>query len=319
MHLIRGLVNLRKFEQGCVVTIGNFDGVHLGHRAVITKLAKKGRELNLPVVVMLFEPQPLEYFCSERKPARLSRLREKVVFLQKLPIDSVLILRFDRALSVLSAADFVQKILLDGLNTKYLVVGDDFRFGYKRLGNYQLLQNLAAKDGFVVASMGSHSINGGRVSSTVIRNALAVGDLETAKSCLGRPFSMIGRVIHGNQNGRLIGFPTANIPVFRKNSPIHGVFAVTMSQFQNREWSGVANVGVRPTFGGSSVFILEVHLFEFELNLYGRLVEVHFHKKIRGEMRFRSVDELKKQIQLDVVSAKEILGYGTGLMGSFTA
>lgn len=307
MRLIRGLLNLRKIKQGCVVTIGNFDGVHMGHQAVINKLAKKGSVLNLPVVVVLFEPQPLEFFTPKKEPARLSRLREKLVLLKNLPVDSVLLLRFNRALSRLQATEFIQKILVDGLNTKYLVVGDDFRFGFRRLGNYELLQKISTKAGFIVENTGSHNIDGERVSSTLIRNALANGDLESAKRFLGRHFSIIGRVVHGEKKGRSIGFPTANIPMLRKNSPIHGVFAVTMSRFRTKEWSGVANVGVRPTFGGNSVLLLEVHLFDFDFDLYGSLVEVHFHKKIRDESRFGSVDELKKQIQLDVVSAKQIL------------
>ncbi|MGH8551542.1 MAG: bifunctional riboflavin kinase/FAD synthetase [Methylococcales bacterium] len=313
MHVIRGLINLPKLEQGCALTIGNFDGVHRGHQAVISKLAEKARELNLPVVVMLFEPQPIEYFRPETTPARLSRLRDKVMLLQTLPVNYLLILRFNHALSRLSSAEFVRKILADGLNTKYLVVGDDFRFGYQRSGDYELLKSLAARFGFTVENTGSHSIDGERVSSTLIRDALAAGDLDRAKRFLGRPFSINGKVIQGNQNGRAIGFPTANIAILHKNPPVRGVFAVTMTRFRNREWAGVANVGVRPTFGGRSVFFLEVHLFDFESNLYGSFVEVHFHEKIRDEIRFGSVGELQQRIRQDVVAAREILGRRFGM------
>ncbi|MCI0667846.1 MAG: bifunctional riboflavin kinase/FAD synthetase [Methylococcaceae bacterium] len=317
MQVIRGLINLRKLEQGCALTIGNFDGVHRGHQAVISKLAEKALELNLPVVVMLFEPQPLEYFRPEETPARLSRLRDKVLLLRQLQVHYLLILRFNCALSRLSPAEFVQQILVDGLNTKYLVVGDDFRFGYGRSGDYESLLSLAAQFGFTVESTGSHSVGGERVSSTLIRDALAAGDLDSAKRFLGRPFSINGKVIPGKQNGRAIGFPTANIAILRKNPPVRGVFAVTMSGFRDREWAGVANVGVRPTFGGDPVFFLEVHLFDFEWDLYGSHVEVHFHEKIRDEIRFNSLDELKQRIGQDVVLAREILGRRFGVAGNF--
>ncbi|MGH8559850.1 MAG: bifunctional riboflavin kinase/FAD synthetase [Methylococcales bacterium] len=317
MQIIRGLTNFRTKGQGCALTIGNFDGVHLGHQAVISKLARKARQLNLPVVVMLFEPQPLEYFRPETKPARLSRLRDKILSLQKLSVDCTLILRFDQALSTLSSIEFVQEILVDGLNTKYLVVGDDFRFGHHRSGDYRLLQSFAIQFGFIVENTGSHCVDGKRISSTLIRDALTSGDLKSAKSFLGRPFSIVGRVIHGNKNGRAIGFPTANIAMHRKNSPVRGVFAVTMTRFRDREWAGVANVGVRPTFGGESVVYLEVHFFDFGLDLYGNCVEVHFHEKIRDEMRFNSVDELKQQIRKDIVVARDILDRLNGLTNRF--
>jgi riboflavin kinase/FMN adenylyltransferase len=307
MRVIRGLINQPRMPRGCVATIGNFDGVHLGHQAVITKLAVKGREMNLPVVVILLEPQPLEYFRSRKVPARLSRLREKVILLGRLPVDEVLILRFDQRLSNLTPAEFVSRILVRGLATKYLVVGDDFRFGRNREGDYAMLQDLASEAGFLVEDTGSHNVESQRVSSTLIRDALAVGDLDRAEGFLGRPFSMVGRVVHGRKQGRLIGFPTANIPLFRKNSPIRGVFAVTMFGSMNCEWRGIANVGIRPTFGGTPHFLLEVHIFDCEADLYGRNVKVRFHEKIRNEYRFASVDELKLQIGLDVIAAREIL------------
>ncbi|MGR9107884.1 MAG: bifunctional riboflavin kinase/FAD synthetase [Gammaproteobacteria bacterium] len=307
MQVIRGLINLRKIEQGCALTIGNFDGVHLGHRAIIAKLAERATEMNLRVVIMLFEPQPLEFFRPEATPARLSRLRDKVVLLRKLPVDYLLILRFDETLSKLAPAEFIEKILVQGLNAKYVVVGDDFRFGHRRSGDFNLLKALADESGFLVETTGSYSVAGERVSSTLIRDALAQGDLDAAKRFLGRPFSIIGRVVPGKKNGRAIGFPTANIALSHKNTPVRGVFAVTMTGFRDLEWAGVANVGVRPTFGGDSAVFLEVHLFDFESNLYGNCVEVHFHEKIRDEIRFNSVDELKGQIGRDIVVARNIL------------
>ncbi|MGH8475847.1 MAG: bifunctional riboflavin kinase/FAD synthetase [Methylococcales bacterium] len=313
MQVIRGLTNLRTKVKACALTIGNFDGVHLGHQAVIRKLANKASQLNLPVVVMLFEPQPLEYFRPETRPARLARLRDKILMLETLPVDYALVLRFGQALSGLSPVEFVQNILVDGLNTKYLVVGDDFRFGRQRAGDFELLQSLAARFDFVVENTGSEMIEGVRISSTWIRDVLAAGDLKSARRFLGRPYSIAGRVIHGKKNGRTIGFPTANIAMNRKNSPVHGVFAVTMTRFQERAWTGVANVGVRPTFGGDPVVYLEVHLFDFDQDLYGSCVEVHFHEKIRDEMRFHSIDELIQQIQQDVVVARDILAGLAGL------
>ncbi len=317
MQVIRGLTNFRTKVPGCALTIGNFDGVHLGHQAVISKLAAKGGQLNLPVIVMLFEPQPLEYFRPETKPARLSRLRDKILLLQKLPVDYALILRFDQALSTLAPIEFVQNILVEGLGTKVLVVGDDFRFGHRRCGDYKLLQALAIQFGFIVENTGSYAIDGERISSTLIRDALAGGNLKAAKRFLGRPFSIAGKVIHGKQNGRAIGFPTANIAMHRKNSPVRGVFAVTMTRFQDREWAGVANVGARPTFGGEPEVFLEVHLFDFGFDLYGSCVEVHFHEKIRDEMRFNSINELQHQIRQDIVVARYILDRLSGLTSHF--
>jgi riboflavin kinase/FMN adenylyltransferase len=238
------------------------------------------------------------------------------MLLQTLPVDHLLILRFNHALSMLSPVEFVREILVDGLNTKYLVVGDDFRFGYRRSGDYELLQSLAARVGFTVQNTGSHSVDGERVSSTLIRDALAAGDLDAAQRFLGRPFSINGKVIPGKRNGRAIGFPTANIAIVSRNPPVRGVFAVTMTRFRNREWAGVANVGVRPTFGGASAFFLEVHLFDFELNLYGSHVEVHFHEKIRDEIRFSSIDDLKRQIRQDSVAARAILSRRIGIVGN---
>ncbi len=318
MQVIRGLINLRKIAPGCAVTIGNFDGVHPGHRAVIRKLADKATELQLPVVVMLFEPQPMEFFRPDITPTRLTRLREKVVLLQKMPVDYVLILRFDRVLSNMSASEFVRKILIDRLNTKYVVVGDDFRFGRERSGDFALLRSLAAESGFIVESTVSHSIDGERVSSTLIRDALAAGDLEFAKRFLDRPFSIIGRVIPGRQNGRAIGFPTANIAMGRKNPPVRGVFAVTMTRYLDQAWPGVANVGIRPTFGRDPTVYLEVHLFDFAASLYGRCVEVHFHEKIRDEIRFDSVGDLQQQIRRDAVAARDILDRRFGITSNFT-
>lgn len=306
MRLIRGLSHLEPFENGCVLTIGNFDGLHLGHRAVINKLAARGRDLGLPVVVMIFEPQPLEYFLGKNAPSRLMRLREKVMQFLTLPVDDLLILRFNQYLANWDAEQFVVDILIKKLNVRHLVVGDDFHFGKARRGNFAMLKEKGEAFGFQVEDTGSYQLDGLRISSTLIRDALGVGDLDEAERLLGRCYSVCGRVAHGDQRGRTMGYPTANIRMFRKNTPVVGVYAVTMTGIDGREFEGVANVGTRPTFDGGSKVILETHLFDFDKEIYGRYVEVHFKRKIRDEMRFRSLEELKAQIVKDVADTKKI-------------
>ncbi len=299
MKVIRGLHNLSGQFTGCVATIGNFDGVHLGHQQVVQQLAEKGRQLGLPVVVAIFEPQPMEFFKPDQAPARLSRFREKIQQLSTLPIDAVLILEFNKKLSELEAADFIKEVLVDGLKVKHLMIGDDFHFGLQRQGDFSLLKKVGAISNFSVESMNSHLVKSERVSSTLIREALNRGALDVAAAYLGRNYSMCGRIVQGNQIGRSIGFPTANIKVNRKKSPIQGVFAVKMSGIDGRLISGVANVGIRPTLEGDKQLLLEVHLFDFDEDIYGRHVEVQFIKKIRSEQKFGSFDELKAQIKKD--------------------
>jgi riboflavin kinase/FMN adenylyltransferase len=304
MRLIRGFSNSPPFSRGCVLTIGNFDGVHLGHRAVIEMLVARGRELNLPTVIMLFEPQPLEYFLADNAPSRLMRLREKMLALNELSVDNIVIVRFNRALANLEAEQFIQQILLEKLNIKHLVIGDDFHFGKMRRGNFKLLQEAGSKNGFSVEKSESYELSALRVSSTLIRDALNADDLTQAQQLLGRDYSICGRVAQGDKLGRTLGFPTANIKMLRRNTPIRGVFAVTMTGIDNREFQGVANVGIRPTIEGNHKVILETHLFDFDQDIYGRYVSVQFKQKLRHEMRFNSLDELKAQICLDVDAAK---------------
>ncbi|BCX87745.1 riboflavin kinase/FMN adenylyltransferase [Methylomarinovum tepidoasis] len=304
MRLIRGLHNLP--APGTVATIGNFDGVHLGHRYVIHRLAAVGARMGLPVTVVLFEPQPQEYFRGAAAPARLTRLREKVARLAELPVDRVLVLRFDRRLAPLPAAAFIDRVLVQGLGVKYLVVGDDFRFGRGREGDFALLRRVGETRGFEVVQAPSFTLEGVRVSSTRVREALERGDMETAAEFLGRPYSMCGRVAAGRQRGRDLGFPTANIDPFRRKSPVSGVFAVTVTGVAERPWPGVANVGVRPTVAGTRVW-LEVHLFDFHGDLYGRQLEVFFRHKLREERRFPSLEALRAQIQQDAAQARQWL------------
>jgi riboflavin kinase/FMN adenylyltransferase len=304
MRLALGLRPTQLPPDGCVATIGNFDGVHLGHRAVIERLAVQGQQQGLPVCVVLFEPQPREFFDPVNAPPRLMRLREKVDRLSELPVDYALILRFNRALASMPPDDFIQTILLEALGIRHLVIGDDFRFGRRREGDFNLLKQAGKRAGFEVADTPSVLIDGERISSTLIRKALLAGDLSRAARLLGKPYEVCGRVIHGQKRGRLMGFPTANLLMQRKNAPIRGVFAVTMRGLSELPLPGVANVGVRPTLAGDETVLLETHLLDFNGGLYGKRVEVEFHHKLREERRFSGIQELRTQIEKDITAAR---------------
>jgi riboflavin kinase/FMN adenylyltransferase len=306
MELIRGVHNLYPRHRGCVATIGNFDGVHLGHQAVLKQTSEKARELELPATVITFEPQPQEFFRPEQAPPRLTRLREKMLALKPHAIDRLLCLDFNRYLANLTAQEFIDKILVDGLQVRYLVVGDDFRFGKGRQGDFEMLVQAGKQYGFEVANTHSFTLGNERVSSTLIRQALWQGDLQHVKRLLGRPYSMCGRVAHGDKRGRTIGFPTANIYLHRQNTPILGVYAVQMNDVEQYPVNGVANIGTRPTVCGTRT-LLEVHLFDFDKDIYGAHIEVSFVQKIRDEKRFESFDALKQQIHLDAQQARTIL------------
>jgi riboflavin kinase/FMN adenylyltransferase len=303
MELIRGLHNLAPRHRGCVATIGNFDGVHLGHQAVIGQLAEKARALKLPSVVVLFEPQPQEFFQGKQAPPRLTRLREKLLALRRFDVDRVLCLRFDARLAGLSADAFIRDILVEGLGVHYLSVGDDFRFGKGRRGDFRLLADAGSEHGFEVAPMGTFTLDDGRVSSTRIREALASGDLAQAARLLGRPYQMCGRVAHGDKRGRTIGIPTANLHLHRQVVPLKGVYVVEVFGLGPRAVAGVANIGTRPTVDGTRT-LLEVHLFDFNQDIYGHYLDVAFLAKLRDEQRFASFDELKARIFRDVDEAR---------------
>ncbi len=304
MELIRGHHNLHPSHRGCVATIGNFDGVHLGHQLVLGQLAIKAAEMGLPSQIIIFEPLPREFFAGGRAPARLTRLREKLQALQRFSVDRVLCLRFDRRLAAMPAQAFIDRILVEGLGARYLVVGDDFRFGRERQGDFAMLQRAGEQRGFTVVNMPTFEIEGQRVSSTRIREALERGLMAEAEKFLGRPYRMSGRVVRGEQRGRLLGFPTANIRLERQVSPVQGVFAVQVYGLDREPLEGVANVGQRPTVGGLEPR-LEVHLFDFQDDIYGRHVHVDFLRKLREEMRFDSLEHLSRQIQRDTESARQ--------------
>ncbi|MGD8576059.1 MAG: bifunctional riboflavin kinase/FAD synthetase, partial [Thiohalophilus sp.] len=259
MELIRGLHNLRSRHHGCVATIGNFDGAHLGHQAVIGQLAEKADEMCLPAVVITFEPQPLEYFRPEAAPARLTRFREKLHALRRYAVDRVLCLPFNAKLAALEPQEFIHRVLIDGLGVKYLVVGDDFRFGRQRAGNIEHLREAGQQYGFQVVNMHTFEIDGERVSSTRVRRALEAGDMHAAERLLGRDYRMSGRVAHGNKLGRELGFPTANIHLHRKQTPLQGIFAVEVYGLDQEPLRAVASLGTRPTVDGTRA-LLEVYI-----------------------------------------------------------
>lgn len=305
MELIRGIHNITSRHFGCALTIGKFDGVHKGHQAVLTNLIDKARSLDVPSAVMVFEPQPEEIFAPDNAPARLSSLRDKYDSLIALGIDRLLCVSFSKEFAAQSPEAFVHGLLMAKLGVKFLVVGDDFRFGFKRTGDFSFLTRASAEYGFDVVSTQSFRLDNSRISSTAIRNALSGGDFIKATSMLGKPYSISGKVVHGEKNGRTIGFPTANILLRRHKTPLHGVFSVTV-KVDASTFGGVANLGSRPTLNGQQLQ-LETHLFDFAGNLYGKRIRVEFINKIRDESKFESFAQLKQQIELDAKSAKQSL------------
>jgi riboflavin kinase / FMN adenylyltransferase len=298
MELIRGLHNLRPEHRGCAVTIGNFDGVHLGHQAVLAQLARQARALGVPPALVLFEPQPREYFQADTVPARLTRLREKLLVLRYQPLLRVLCIRFDAHFAAYSADEFIERVLLKGLGVRYLVVGDDFHFGRDRRGDIAMLRAAGKQHGFDVASTPTFAIDGERVSSTRVRAALGAGDLVKAERLLGRPYRMSGRVAHGAKLGSQIGIPTANIHLHRRAAPVRGIYAVEVHGL-GAPLAGAASVGTRPTVGGTRA-LLEVHLLDFDRNIYGAYLDVDFLHKLRDERHFDSIAEMKVQIVRDI-------------------
>ncbi len=300
---IRGLNNIASAPKSAVVTIGNFDGVHLGHQALLKKTIERARELNTFSLVIIFEPQPFEFFCREKMAPRLTRWREKFSLLADQGVDAVLVIRFNKQFANLTAEEFVQHILKEALKVKHVIVGDDFQFGRGREGNFNFLANAAKEHGFTLENMPSVILSGERVSSTLVRKALADAKHDWVERLLGRPYSMQGRVVYGDKRGRVMGFPTANIYLHRPVTPVQGVYAVRMQGINNKILPGVANVGVRPTIGGTRS-LLEVHLFDFDQEIYGRHVKVEFCKKLRDEQRYPNLDLLIEQIFKDANAAR---------------
>jgi riboflavin kinase/FMN adenylyltransferase len=286
------------------LTIGNFDGVHLGHQAMVARLVGAAHERRLPATVMTFEPHPGEFFAPLRAPARLSSLREKLELLRGYGVDRVHVFRFDQAFAQTNAEDFVTGLLHEQLETRWLLVGDDFRFGAKRTGSHELLAKYAPRLGFELATMPSMEVGGQRVSSTLVREALAAGDLTLARAYLGRYYSISGRVMHGDKIGRSLGFPTANVQMRHNRPPLAGIFAVNLHGAADRALSGVASLGTRPTVTKNGGLRLEVHLFDFSADLYGRHVRVEFLHKLRDEAHYPNLETLTAQIERDARDAR---------------
>ncbi|MGM8852022.1 bifunctional riboflavin kinase/FAD synthetase [Salinicola halophyticus] len=311
MELIRGLHNLptvadaaqRRTLPGCVATIGNFDGVHLGHRAILEQLRTLSRAAGLPVTVVIFEPQPREYFAGDQAPPRLTRLRDKVALLKAQGADRILCLPFNDALRSLTARQFIERVLIEGLQVKHLVVGDDFRFGCDRAGDFTLLQAVGREQNFAVEHTRTFVLDDERVSSTRVRTLLASGNFFQAARLLGRPYGYQGRVVRDRQLGRTIGVPTANMPLTSRPLALRGVFACA-TRLPDGEWvAGVANIGWRPTVGADRP-TLEVHLLDREIDLYGQPLTVVPCARLRGETKFDDFSELVAQIHRDLDSAR---------------
>ena len=303
----------------CALTIGNFDGVHRGHQAMLALLKSEARHRGLPACVLTFEPHPRDYFAAklgkpELAPARIAMLRDKLGELDRCGVDQVVILPFDERLASLSAQDFISQVLIEGLGARYVLVGDDFRFGAKRQGDYATLDAAGNQRGFDVARMMSYEVHGLRVSSSAVREALAEGDMERAARLLGRPYSISGHVVHGAKLGRQLGegFRTLNLRFTHEKPAAHGIFAVRVQGLGNKAVEGVASLGVRPTVEDAGRVLLEVHCLDWPADLgieggYGKLVRVELLHKLRDEARFDGLDALTAAIRQDVVDARAYL------------
>lgn len=304
MELIRGLHNMRPRHRDCVLTIGAFDGVHLGHQAVIRHLLDKSQELAAPSLVIVFEPLPREYFSPLKAPARIMSFREKFFAMRALGVDRLLRVQFNESLRVMSAQQFLDDIFVAGLGVRYVVLGDDFRFGNDREGDLEFIRQQGAHYGYEARPTPTLSVDDERVSSTRIREALENADFAEAERLLGRAYSISGKVVYGRQLGQTLGTPTANLQLHRLRAPLSGVYVVAVSGAGLEGAPGVANVGVRPTVDDSIKANLEVHLLDREITLYGQHIEVTFRHKLRDEQKFGSVDELRKNIARDIENTR---------------
>ncbi len=307
MRLVRGLINLPEEAAPCALTIGNFDGVHRGHQEILRSLIVAAEKRNLLASLMIFEPQPMEFFLGEKAPARLYRFADKLRVLEELPLDRVIAMDFNCYLAEMQAEDFIQHILIERLNMKYLLVGDDFHFGKNRAGDFDVLRAAANRYNFELHSIDNVLESEHRVSSTAVRELLYHGNIEAANRLLGRPYTMCGRVVHGQKLGRDIGWPTINIPVRRRHSPVSGVYAARVSAVAGSAiLNGVASIGTRPTVSGVG-WMLEVFLFDWSGDCYGQRVNVEFVKHLRNEEKFASLKAMTVQIERDAAAAREAL------------
>jgi riboflavin kinase/FMN adenylyltransferase len=304
MLILRGLHS--PDQRPIALTIGNFDGVHLGHEALLQSLTREARARGLYTAVVIFEPHPREYFAPQQAPTRLTSLREKAEMFEELGIDRVHVCRFNQAFARMPAEDFVHTLHRE-LQAKYVLIGDDFRFGSGRAGDFALMEKIGEQYGVTVEAMHSFMDEGVRVSSTAVRDALARGNLHVAQRFLGRPYSISGHVEHGNRMGRQLGFPTANIQLRHNRPPVSGIFIVQVRIEEGGSHYGAASLGVRPTVIANGKPVLEVHLLDFDQDIYGKHLHVDFLHKLRDEAKFPDLESLKKQIALDVEQAKNWL------------
>lgn len=309
MRIVRGLINARPADRGCVVAIGTFDGMHLGHQAIFARVTGRARDLGVPPAVLTFEPSPREYLDPDNAPPRLMRLRDKSRALGGYGIDRVLLLRFDQRLRSWDGPEFIERVLHNGFGVRHVVVGAGFTFGRRRSGDIELLRQFGAMQGFGVDVVAPLELDGERVSSTQVREALVAGQTDRVRRLLGRDFRMSGRVISGRKLGRTLGYATANMRLHRRVSPVAGVYAVRVGGAGEGTLPGVASVGVRPTLGGGEP-LLEVHLFDFGGDLYGRYLDVDFVAKLRDEVHFPSVEAMIRRIDADASAARQILTAG---------
>jgi len=292
----------------CALTIGNFDGVHRGHQALLQQVVAAAKARKITSAVMTFEPHPREFFAPQAAPARVANLRDKITALRACGIEHVFVMHFNRNLASMTAETFIDDVLVRGCDARWLAVGDDFRFGSRRAGDVSLLRAHANRGGYEVAQLATVTEGAERVSSSGVRAALLDGDLQQAQRLLGRPYSISGRVLHGAKLGRTIGFPTLNLRIAHKRPAVHGVFAVRVFGIDDRAWPGVASVGLRPTISQSGRWLLEVHLFDFAASIYGRLVRVEFVQRLRDEEKFGTLDQLTEAIRNDAAQARALFG-----------
>lgn len=307
MILIQNTDQFSQLQQSCVATIGKFDGVHLGHQLILDQLKKKAEQYELPSLVILIEPHPEEFFAPtpDSCPARLTGLQEKLELLESFGIDYVLQLTFDKALSELSAENYIRQILVDGLGVKCFIVGNDFRFGHKRQGDFALMRAKGAEYGFDVVETAAYEYKGQRISSTVIREHLQNAEFALVEQLLGRPYSIKGEVVRGQQLGTDLGFPTCNINPQRRKIPLHGVYASEV-RLVDKFRPAAVNIGYRPTITEQGNALLEAHILDFDEVLYGKTIEVIFRAKLRDEIKFANLDALKQQIEVDVAQVRQM-------------
>jgi riboflavin kinase/FMN adenylyltransferase len=306
MELVRGLHNISRRHKGCVLTVGNYDGVHLGHQQMIGALMARAGEFRSAATVLVFEPSSKEFIDPEGAPPRLTRWREKFLALSALGVERLVTLRFDEYMRAMTPQNFVDELIVGTLGTRHMVVGDDFRYGCNAGGTIESLRTAGAAHGFGVQQIAPFVVDGVRVSSTAVRERLGKSEFVGARRLLGRPYRMLGRVVQGRELGRTLGFPTANLRLMRRKSPVCGILAVRVFGIEPEPMNAVASLGTRPTVDGTEM-LLEVHIFDFAGDIYGCELEVEFVAKLRDEIKFDSLAALVSQMQIDAAQARGIL------------